>query len=121
MTFLKLDKNLGAMGSNTLKHCEYCESPIAWYWTDKSIYGGNWTYCLLNRHKEGSPPKSDYELNRKKEDLRQARKAKKETTSDGAPICPNCNIVMIRRKGRYGEFWGCPRYPKCKITERIRN
>lgn len=120
MTFLKLDKNLGAIGSDTLKHCEFCENPVAWYWTDKSHYGGMWTYCLLNRHKEGTPPKNQAQLQQIKENLRNARKAKKELTNDGLPICPTHQLVMVKRNGRFGEFYGCPRYPACKITEQIK-
>lgn len=40
------------------------------------------------------------------------------------PTCPNCGIKMVRRtagKGRSegSDFWGCPRYPRCKQTFRI--
>jgi len=120
MGFLKLDKNLGELGKPALRHCEFCDSPVAWYWTDTSIYGGLWTSCLLNRHKEGVPPKSAAQLKQIKSDLRAARKSTKEKTADGAPICPKHEVVMVRRTGRFGEFWGCPRYPACKITEQIK-
>jgi len=26
------------------------------------------------------------------------------------PVCPSCGAEMVRRKGRYGEFWGCKNY-----------
>lgn len=29
-------------------------------------------------------------------------------------VCPNCGAKMYLRKGSYGEFWGCSKYPKCK-------
>ena len=40
---------------------------------------------------------------------------------DGAirpPICPEpgCGKKMILREGKYGRFWGCPRYPRCTGT-----
>ena len=35
-------------------------------------------------------------------------------------ICPNCNIPMVIRHGRYGDFYGCMNYPSCKHTEQIR-
>ena len=31
-------------------------------------------------------------------------------------ICPNCSIPLVKRHGSYGDFWGCPNYPKCKYT-----
>ncbi|MEK7841166.1 MAG: topoisomerase DNA-binding C4 zinc finger domain-containing protein, partial [Deltaproteobacteria bacterium] len=35
------------------------------------------------------------------------------------PICPNCGSKMIEREGRYGNFYGCSRYPKCEATMKI--
>lgn len=31
-------------------------------------------------------------------------------------ICPKCGGNLIRRKGRYGYFYGCSNYPKCRFT-----
>lgn len=28
--------------------------------------------------------------------------------------CPNCGRDMLLKRGRYGAFWGCSNYPKCK-------
>ncbi len=33
--------------------------------------------------------------------------------------CPRCDGVLILRKGKYGEFYGCSNYPKCKYTKKI--
>ena len=30
------------------------------------------------------------------------------------PKCPNCEGKMKLRKGPYGSFWGCRKYPECK-------
>lgn len=30
--------------------------------------------------------------------------------------CPFCGNELILRKGKYGQFWGCSAYPKCKFT-----
>lgn len=30
-------------------------------------------------------------------------------------ICPRCGGNLILRSGKYGEFWGCSNYPKCKF------
>ncbi|MBQ9561435.1 MAG: NERD domain-containing protein [Prevotella sp.] len=31
-------------------------------------------------------------------------------------ICPKCGGSLIQRKGKYGTFYGCSNYPKCKYT-----
>lgn len=31
-------------------------------------------------------------------------------------ICPQCGGSLIKRKGKYGSFYGCSNYPKCKFT-----
>lgn len=41
------------------------------------------------------------------------------TTTSGTPTCPRCGSTMLRRSGRYGQFWGCSRYPGCKGTRKI--
>ena len=30
--------------------------------------------------------------------------------------CPECGGEMRRKSGRYGSFWGCSNYPKCRFT-----
>jgi Topoisomerase DNA binding C4 zinc finger len=41
------------------------------------------------------------------------------TTTAGVPSCPRCGSLMRRRSGRYGQFWGCSRYPRCSGTRNI--
>lgn len=31
-------------------------------------------------------------------------------------ICPKCGGVLVPRSGRYGRFYGCSNYPKCRFT-----
>ena len=31
-------------------------------------------------------------------------------------VCPQCGGQLILRHGRYGSFYGCSNYPKCKFT-----
>lgn len=33
--------------------------------------------------------------------------------------CPSCDVELVIRTGRYGEFLACPNYPKCAFTRRI--
>jgi len=35
----------------------------------------------------------------------------------GRRICPECGSNMVKRSGRYGEFYGCSSYPACRHTE----
>ena len=47
---------------------------------------------------------------------------------DGAPevhedvakeVCPKCGQPMVLKKGRFGPFLACSRYPECKTTKRL--
>lgn len=33
-------------------------------------------------------------------------------------ICPSCGGKLIKREGKYGEFFGCSNYPKCRFTKK---
>ncbi len=46
--------------------------------------------------------------------LQAAEKEVKSTIKSG--ICPKCGGVLIKRNGKYGTFYGCSNYPKCKFT-----
>jgi hypothetical protein len=40
------------------------------------------------------------------------------------PTCPRCDIKMVRRSAKSGEFWGCPNYisrPRCRQTFKFRD
>ena len=34
-------------------------------------------------------------------------------------LCPQCGAAVIKRIGKYGEFWGCLAWPRCRFTESI--
>lgn len=34
-------------------------------------------------------------------------------------ICPYCKTELVARKGKYGDFYGCSNYPKCKFTKKM--
>lgn len=52
--------------------------------------------------------------------LDKARKTKIMASSSSV-LCPNCEKVMVRRKGKNGFFWGCSNYPECKTTVQDNN
>jgi len=41
------------------------------------------------------------------------------TTRPSDQICPSCGSPMVIRRGRFGEFLACSRYPDCKTTSPI--
>ena len=34
-------------------------------------------------------------------------------------VCPTCGGKLIERQGRFGYFYGCSNYPKCKYTHKL--
>ena len=30
--------------------------------------------------------------------------------------CPDCGSVLVKRRGGFGEFWGCSAFPRCRYT-----
>ena len=41
------------------------------------------------------------------------------TTRPSDEICPTCGAPMVVKRGRFGEFLACSRYPECKTTSPI--
>lgn len=35
-------------------------------------------------------------------------------------ICPYCKETLVLRKGKYGDFYGCTNYPKCRYTQKVK-
>lgn len=106
LSLIDFEKNVGSMSEETkLIRCEFCDAPGSWYWTELNKYGKS-TICLTGNHKQGEMPTV-------------------KATSDGKahnglpggkPLCPEHNIEMTLKNGKYGVFWGCPEYPHCEIT-----
>ena len=40
-------------------------------------------------------------------------------SSFAAGKCPYCGGRLLERKGKYGTFWGCDRFPHCRFTASI--
>lgn len=43
---------------------------------------------------------------------------KYEVTQEGGN-CPKCGSELVLRSGKYGSFYGCTKYPKCKFIKKI--
>ena len=38
----------------------------------------------------------------------------------GTLSCPKCGSSLIKRNGKFGEFWGCLNYPNCEFTRKLK-
>ena len=54
--------------------------------------------------------------------IRYIRMAKKDEKPSAVPVsqspqvCPKCGGTLVERNGKFGSFYGCSNYPKCKYT-----
>ena len=42
-----------------------------------------------------------------------------ERGAAGIRFCDECGNVMVKREGKYGDFFGCNSYPSCDYTEQM--
>ena len=56
---------------------------------------------------------------RKKEFEKNTRAGIGKNAYTSVPNCPLCGGTMVLREGKYGQFFGCSRYPNCKGTRKI--
>ena len=45
---------------------------------------------------------------------------KQQHIDDIKEKCPFCGSELVLRRGKYGQFWGCSTYPKCKFTRPLK-
>lgn len=43
---------------------------------------------------------------------------KQQTLRNGR--CPRCGAALVLRNGKYGDFYGCSNYPKCRFTQNVK-
>ena len=53
----------------------------------------------------------------RKEHVKQAKNIVVNKSENEKNMCPKCGTVLIEKEGKYGKFYGCPNYPKCKYTK----
>lgn len=69
----------------------------------KSVYDNLQTLCHdCNRQKSNTVEKSD-----------------NPRYNTHGFYCPNCQIRLVMREGKYGKFYGCPNFPNCKYTKNL--
>lgn len=47
------------------------------------------------------------------------RMMEEEKNREPELVCPKCGGMLIRRKGKFGEFYGCGAFPGCRYTRNI--
>lgn len=52
-----------------------------------------------------------------KENVQEYKQRKEKDKKE--KICPFCKTDLVLRKGKFGEFYGCPNFPKCRYTLKI--
>lgn len=56
----------------------------------------------------------------KRDHIRQVKKNFRERKRiEKALVCPKCGVDLVIRKGKYGKFYGCSNYPRCRYTRKI--
>ncbi|MBR9919184.1 hypothetical protein GYB29_16295 [bacterium] len=51
--------------------------------------------------------------------LKQVKKKSREQVKKKPKFCPRCGSHLELRHGKYGEFYGCFEFPKCKYTQKV--
>lgn len=42
----------------------------------------------------------------------------KEGSAEEA-VCPECGCLLVKRRGKYGDFFGCSGFPLCRYTKKV--
>lgn len=67
---------------------------------------------LIQINEKNNHDKSNHVRN-----VKQTIKDKETSISSG--VCPSCGGVLVMRDGKYGKFYGCNNYPKCRFTHKL--
>ena len=51
--------------------------------------------------------------------VKNAREIKSNKDEELKNKCPKCGGELIKRNGKYGEFWGCSNFPKCRLSKLV--
>jgi hypothetical protein len=60
--------------------------------------------------------KHDHDNSNHVSNIKQNLKDKETSISSG--LCPRCGGNLVLRNGKYGSFYGCNNYPKCRFTHK---
>ncbi len=53
----------------------------------------------------------------KRKHIKQVKKQiYKQQKAEKMKVCPKCGNILVKRKGKHGEFYGCSNFPNCRYT-----
>jgi ssDNA-binding Zn-finger/Zn-ribbon topoisomerase 1/very-short-patch-repair endonuclease len=102
---------ISELEQGNMKECLKCQKllPIVDF-KDSSLSTGIGRYCNMCK----STTKS-----RKRDRTYKAKTSKSNVSVSYDYNCPQCGAKMVKRSGRYGEFLGCTKFPRCKGTRNL--
>lgn len=59
------------------------------------------------------------DITSRKNNRRHIKEINKRIKERKSNLCPKCNEKLILRRGGYGDFLGCPNFPKCRYILKI--
>ncbi len=98
VVFKRLHETLSNLSTGEMKECPKCkELRMLDEFRDSALPSGMGRFCQ----------------NCKKTSKTRTSSAKRASSAPKSNTCPSCGAYMVRRKGRYGSFMGCSKYPYC--------
>lgn len=93
------------------------------YWSDVKLVIGQYgepklstetvdVICQMIESKRFDSTRETAQMHR--QNARRAKEQKIDAIDSGR--CPRCGGRLVLRNGRYGRFWGCSNYPRCRFT-----
>ncbi|MEY8427237.1 topoisomerase DNA-binding C4 zinc finger domain-containing protein [Lachnospiraceae bacterium 46-15] len=95
---------------------ETAERVLAWNVEERKDYFAKYQKLYDEYLKE----EAQKEEAKRKENAGKEVREEKAADSQEVILCPQCGGSLVKRNGRYGEFYGCSNYPKCKYTLKIK-
>lgn len=74
----------------------------------------NW---IIRAIRKNSQVVNKQNLKQHKRYIQSQKERRRNSLNQG--LCPRCGGHLVLRKGKYGAFYGCSNYPKCKFTINI--
>jgi ssDNA-binding Zn-finger/Zn-ribbon topoisomerase 1 len=75
-----------------------------------------WGFSASSPQEKQDKPKIIQEQQEKPKVGQEPTPVEKKKNEISSPVCPDCNIPMSLKVGKFGKFWGCKNFPTCRQT-----